>query len=145
MVERDLAAGRMAVGIHWEPRSVTVAVASAELFATVAEIVVVVDGAVDARSVDEMSGAMVDEVVGAGGAVVDEVIDAAADAEGAMSGEVFDERDTQRGPAPEEHSFHLATLVADRYSADTSVWKQTACSSADCSGRKCYRRSQRKC
>lgn len=145
MVERDLAADQMAAGIHWELRSVTVVVVSAELFATVAEIVVVVDGVVDARLVDEMSGAMVDEVVGAGGAVVDEVIDAAADAEGAMSDEVFDERDTQRVPAPGEHSFHPATLAVDRYLADTSVSKQTACSSADCSGRKCYRRSQRKC
>lgn len=108
---------------------------------TVAEIVVVADGAVDARSVGEM----VDEVVDARGAVVDGVTDAAADAGDAMSDEVSDERDTQREPVLGEHSFHPATLAADRYSAGMSVSKQTAYLSADCFGRKYCRRLQRKC
>lgn len=144
-MERDLAAGRMAVEIHLEPRSEMVAVASAELFATVAEIVVVVDGAVDAKLADEMSDEMVDEVADAGGAVADEVIDAAEGAAGATSDEVFDEQGTRREPVLGERNFHLVMLVAGRYLADMSVSRQTACSSADCFGRKYCRHSQRKC
>lgn len=135
----------MAVEIHLEPKSETVAVVSVKLFVTVAEIVVVADGVVDARSVDEMSGEMVDEVADAEGAVVDGVTGAAAGAGGATSDEVFDERDTRREPVLVERNFHPATLAADHYLADTSVSKQTACSSADCFGRKYCRRSQRKC
>jgi len=146
-VGQDLAAGRMVVETHSELDFETVVVASAELFVTVAEIVVVVDAVIDVRAVDERSDEMADEMVDAGCAVVDEVTDVVAvDAGGAMSDGVFDERDTLRGlAAPEGRSFHPATSVVDRYSADTFASRRTVCSSADCSGRKYCRRSRRRC
>lgn len=144
---QDLAVDQMVVEIHSELDSETVAVASAELFATVAEIVAVADVVIDARVVDGMTDVLAGEVIGAGCAVADVVIDAVAvDAGGAMSDVMFDERDIQREPAvPGVRSFRLATSVADHYSADTSASRQTACLSADCFGHKYCRRSQRKC
>lgn len=145
MVGRDLAAGRMVVEIHSGLDFETAAVASVKLFVTVAEIVAVADAAIDERAVDARTDAMADEVVDAECAVADEVIDAvAADAGDATSDEVFDERNIQKGPAePGVHSFRPAMLVADRYSADMSASRQTACLLAD-SERKYCRRSRRK-
>lgn len=150
-MEQDLAADRTVVETHSELDFETVAVASAELFVTVAEIVVVVDAVIDARAVDERSDEMADEMAGetadVGHAVADEVTGVVAvDVGGAMSDGVFDERDTLRGPAaPEGRSFHPATLAVDRYSAGTFASRRTVCSSADCSGRKYCRRSRRRC
>lgn len=146
MVGRDLAVDQMVAEIHSELDSETVAVASAELFVTVAEIVVVAGAVIDERVVDEMTDELAGEVAGAGCAVVDVVTDAVAvDAGGAMSDVVFDERDIQRGPVvPGARSFRPATSVADRYSADTSASRQTVCLSVDCFGRK-YCRSRRRC
>lgn len=146
MVGQDLAVGRMVVESHSELGSEKTAVASAELFVTVAEIVAVVDAAIDERAVDGKTDVMADGVVDAGCAVADEVIDAvAADVEGATSDEVFDEQNIQKGLAePGVHSFHPAMLVADRYLVDTSALRQTVCLSADCSEHKYYRRSRRK-
>lgn len=143
---RDPAVGRTVVEIHSGLDSETAAVASAELFATVAEIVAVADAAIDGRAVDGRTDALTDAVVDAGCAVADGVIDAAAaDAGGATSDEVFDEQNIQKRPAePGVHNFHPAMSVADHYLADTSALRQTACLSADCSGRKYCRRSRRK-
>jgi len=145
-VGQDLAADRMVVETHSELDFETVVVASAELFVTVAEIVVVVDAVIDVRAVDERSDEMAGETVDVGRAVADEVTDVVAvDAGGAMSDGVFDERDTLRGTAaPEGRSFHPATSVVDRYSAGTFASRRTVCSSADF-GRKYCRRSRRKC
>lgn len=145
MVGRDLAVVQTVVEIHSELDSETAAVASAELFATVAEIVVVADAAIDGKAVDGTTDVMVDGVIDAGCAVADVVIDAAAaDAGGATSDEVFDEQNIQKGPAePGVHNFQPAMLVADHYLADTSVLRQTACLLADSEHKYC-RRSRRK-
>lgn len=111
MAGQALAAGQMVVEIHSVPKFGTAAVAPAELFATVVEIVAVADAAVDARLVDETVGV----VAGVGGAAAGAVTGAAVGAMDAMSGEVFDERDSQRGPAPGERSYRLAMLAAGRY------------------------------
>lgn len=142
MVGRDLAVDRTVIEIHSGLDSETVAVASAELFATVAEIVAVVDAAIDERVVDGKIDATADVVVDARCAAADGVIDAVvAGAEGAMSDEAFDEQDIQRGPVePEVHNFHPVMSVVDHYLVDTSASRQTAYLSADCSGRKYYRR-----
>lgn len=114
---QDLAVDQTAAEIHSELDSETVAVASAELFVTVAEIVAVAGAVIDARVVDGMTDVLAGEVADARCAVVDVVTDAVAvDAGGAMSDVVFDERDIQKVPtAPEVRSFRLAMLVADRY------------------------------
>lgn len=83
-MERGLAVDRMAVEIHSELNSAMAVVASAELFATVAEIVAVVDAVVDARLVGETTDETVGEVAGVGGVGADGVLDAAVDEEGAM-------------------------------------------------------------
>lgn len=128
-MEQDPAVDRTVVEIHSGLDFETAAVASAELFATVAEIVAVADAAIDGRAVDGKLGAMADGAVDAGCAVAGVVIDAAAvDAEGATSDEVFDEQNIQKGPVdPGVHSFHPAMLVADHYLAGTSALRQTAC------------------
>jgi len=131
-VGRDLAADQTVAEIHSELDSETVVVASAELFVTVAEIVAVAGAVIDARVVDGMTDELAGEVADAG-CVVDVVTDAAAvGAGGAMSDVVFDERDIQKGPtAPGVRSFRLAMSVADHYSVDTFVSRQTVCLSAD--------------
>lgn len=144
---RDPVVDQTAAEIHSELGSETVAVASAELFATVAEIVAVAGVVIDVKVVDGMTDELVDEVAGAECAVVDAVTDVVVvGARDAMSDVVFDERDIQREPAaPGVHSFRLAMSVADRYLADTSALRQTACLWVDCFGRKYCRRSRRKC
>lgn len=147
---QDLGAGRTVVETHSELDFETVAVASAELFVTVAEIVVVVDVVIErdaVRAVDERSDETAGETADAGRAVADEVTGAVAvDAGGAMSDGVFDERDILRGPgAPEGRSSRPAMSAVDRYSAGTFASRRTVCSSADCSERKYCRRSRRKC
>lgn len=144
--EQGLAADQKAAGIHSGPDSETVAVASAELFATVAEIVATADEVIDVRAVDGRIDATVGETVDAERAVADEATDAAVvGAEGATSGEVTDEQDIRRETeVPGTRSFRPATLAADRYLADTSASRQTACSSVDCSERRYCRRSPRR-
>lgn len=144
---QDLAADRKVVGIHSELDSETVVVVSAELFVTVAEIVVVVDVVIDVRAVDGVSDELAGETADVGRAVADGVTGVVAvDAGGATSDGVFDVRDNLRGPAaPEGHSFHPATSAVDHYSAGTFASRRTVCSSADCSERKCCRRSRRRC
>lgn len=144
--EQGLAADQKAAGIHSGPDSETVAVASAELFATVAEIVATVDEVIDVRAVDERIDATVGETVDEGRAVVDEVIDAAVvGVEGATSDEVTDEQDTRKETeVPGTRSFRPATLAVGRYSADTSASRQMACSSVDCSEHKYYRHLPRR-
>lgn len=144
MVERDLAEEQMVAEIHLEPDFETVAVVSAELFATVAEIVAVADAVIGARVVDERIDEMVDEVADAGCAVVDVVIDAVVvDVVDVMSDEVFDEQGIQKGLALEGHSF-LVMLVVDHYLVDMSASRQTVCLSADCFEHKYYQHLQRK-
>lgn len=145
-MERDLVVDQMEVEIHSELDSETVAVASAELFATVAEIVAVAGAVIDAV-VGGMTDELVGEVADAECAVVDAVTECAVavDAGDATSDVVFDERDIQRKPvAPGVHSFRPVMLVADRYSADMSASRQMVCLSVDCFGRK-YCCSQRRC
>jgi len=146
VVEQDLVVDQMEVEIHSELDSETVAVASAELFATVAEIVAVAGAVIDVV-VDGMTDELVGEVVDAECAVVDVVTECAVvvDAGDAMSDVVFDERDIQKVlVAPGVHSFRLAMLVADRYSADMSASRQMVCLLVDCFGHK-YCCSQRRC
>lgn len=144
---RDLAVDQTAAEIHLELDSETVVVASAELFATVAEIVAVAGVVIDVKVVDGTTDELVGEVVDAGCAAVDVVTDAGAVDEGdATSGVVIDERDIQRGPAaPGVRSFRPAMSVADHYSADMFASRQTAYLSVDCFGRKYYHRSRRRC
>lgn len=146
-VGRDLAADQTAAEIHSELDSETVAVASAELFVTVAEIVVVAGAVIDEWVVDGMTDELVAGEVADAGCVVDVVTDAVAvDAGGAMSDVVFDEQDIQKGPAAlGVRSFRLAMSVADHYLVDTFASRQTVCLSADCFGHKYCHRSRRKC
>lgn len=143
MVGRDLAVGQTVVEIHSGLDFETAAVASAELFATVAEIVAVADVAIDGKAVDGTTDVMVDGMIDAEYVVADGVIDAAAaDAGDATSDEVFDEQNIQKGPAG-VHNFQPAMLVADHYLVDMSVLRQMVCLLAD-SEHKYYRRSRRK-
>lgn len=129
--------------IRLELDSETVAVVSAELFATVAEIVAVAGVVIGARVVDERIDEMVDVVADAGCVVADEVIDVVAvDAVGATSGEVFDEQDTLKGLAPGGHSFPVTSVVG-HYSVDTSASRQTVCLLVGFEHKYCHR-SQRK-
>jgi len=126
-----------------------IVVVSAELFATVAEIVAVIDVMVGAKVVDEKIGEMVDEVADAEYAVVDEMIDVVVvdavvvDVVGAMLDEVFDEQDIQKEPVPEEHKFPVM-LVVDHYLVDTFALRQMVYLSADCFEHKYCLHLQRK-
>lgn len=98
---------------------------------------------IGARVVDGRFDEMADEVADAGCAVAGEVIDAVVvDAVGAMSGEVSDERGTQKGLALGGRNF-LVMSVVGHYSVDTSALRQTVCLSVDCFGHK-YCHSPRK-
>jgi len=143
----------MVAEIHWEP-DFEMVVASVELFATVAEIVAVVDVVVGARVVDEKIGEMVDEAADVECAVADEMIDAVVvdavavdavvvDAVDAMSGVAFDEQDIQKGPALEEHKFPVMSVV-DHYLVDTFALRQMVYLSVDCFEHKYCLHLQRK-